>query len=188
MGKISKLLAVVLATVSFSCVTIAQEAVKARPGAMLMVYDDVPNPDLDPIAVIVDKATGFEKGNLRQNSDTEKLVGQGVYMLWKGYIHIPAPGKYTFVLSYDRPSRGEGFETVLYVNSKAFLSLSMFGGDKQRWNHSGSLTLDKGDYEISILHKALNGGSYSSFSLKMWNRATPLKKVTITPAAMVHAE
>ncbi len=187
MGKISKLLAVVLATVAFACVTIAQDAVKAVPGAMLMVYNEVPNPDIDPIAVIVDKATSFHKNNLLSDSETKKLANQGVYMMWKGYIHIPAPGKYTFALSYNADaSPYSRDETVLYVNGKAFLGLSMRSGDKQKWNHSGSLTLDKGDYEISILHKAIDHAH--SFSLKMWNRATPLKKVTITPAAMVHAE
>ena len=52
-------------------------------------------------------------------------------------------------------------------------------------NDSCSVQMEKGDYEVTVIYRAIYDGD---FSLRMWNKNTPLKKIEITPENMLHAE
>ena len=188
MGIFSKMLAVSIAMVLFSGVVLAQEAVKAVPGAALLVYSICetvrPLPDAEPITAIVDNSTDFSKRNLSKNAETKKFVDQKLFLVWKGYIAIPKAGRYTFSMSYNVAVKNLN-NTILQINGRDFLGISQLK-DPLKFNDSKSLLLGKGDYEITIIHRSSHYGG--DFSIRMWQTSNPLKKFMITPAAMVHAE
>ena len=186
MSNLLKTFAVIFATAGIMCMASANDAPKAVPGAEMYVYSITdlkkPTSDADPLAVVVDKSEDFSKGNLRRNSETSKFRNQSVFIVWKGYIAIPQRGVYTFALSYNDPCRS--YDDVFFqINGKDFLDICLL--PKSKYNDSRSLLLDKGHYEIKIINRCPNS---HDFSIKMWNKARPLKKAKITPAIMVHAE
>ena len=186
MSNLLKTFAVIFATAGIMCMASANDAPKAVPGAEMYVYSITdlkkPTPDADPLAVVVDKSEGFAKANLRRNSETAKFLHQNIFIVWKGYIAIPQKGMYTFAMSYDAPSHYYNNNVFFQINGKDFLDIA---SRHQKYNDSRSLLLDKGHYEIKIINRIEHD---FSFSIKMWNKARPLKKANITPAIMVHAE
>ena len=164
----------------------AAETVKAAPGAALYVYtinNTVrPAPDADPITVIVDKSSMFS-GNLRNNPETQALFKQNLFIVWKGYLAIPTKGTYTFSASFES-DYGSDNNVIVQVNGKDLLMISQIKRP-YKMNDSRSVMLEKGDYEITIIHRAVHNGA---FSLRMWNKNNPLKKLNITPAVLLHAE
>ena len=167
----------------------AAEEVKAVPGAALYVYRittdaDRPEANADPITVVVDKSNGFGYGNLRKDPETNKLFNQDVFMVWKGYIQIPAPGIYTFSASFLSSGGRWGNIVVFQLNGKDFLSIHHL--NKVKLNDSRSVSLAKGSYEITVIYKAK--GLCHDFTLKYWRKDKPFKKYSVIPSGMLHAE
>ena len=163
----------------------AAETVKAVPGAAVYIYNwaDAARPDAeaDPLTVIVDKSEDFWHQNptLKNNEETKKFVGAKHFIVWKGYIHIPAPGTYTFSSSVG----ASDVNVIIQLNGKDFLCCDR--GWNNKLHASRSVQLSKGDYELTAIMKSFGHGY---FELKMWDKKRPFKKTTITPAKMVHAE
>ena len=171
----------------------AQNAPVAAPGAALYVYthtdSSAPLPDADPIVAVVDNSDQFSKLNVKKNDETKKFHNQPVFLVWNGYVEIPAKGKYTFALSFDH-SGTSGWchdNVIVKIGTKNILNISKTS-KKLKENDSRTLSLEKGDYEFTIIFKLAEDYQRSPFSLKMWNRNRPLKKTNITPATMYHAE
>lgn len=179
-----------LAVMGAAFVLGADEAVKAAPGAVLSVYSLTdalrPDPDADPITVIVDRGDWFSYGNLSKNSETEKLNGQKLVLVWKGYIEIPAQGVYTFSASYVRTADCPE-NTFIQLNGKDFLNLYQRIKNDTRLNAVKSVRLAKGHYELTVI-SWMPVYYAADFTLKMWDKRKPLKKYVISPASMVHAE
>ena len=166
----------------------AQEPLKPAPGAALYIYNisDAAKPasDAEPISVTVDSSTQFSKANLSKNGETRKFVNQDLFLVWTGYISITQKGIYTFSMSYETKNPYRAPSVIFQINGKDFLGI-MQKSQKTKLNDSLALSLDKGDYEIKLICRATGA---HDFSVKMWNKLRPLKKIKITPASMVHAE
>ena len=179
----------VLAAMSAAFVLGAAETVNAAPGATLYVYNSTnefrPAPDAEPITVIVDKGNGFSYGNLVKNAETKNLNGQRLFLVWKGYIQIPAAGVYTFSASFAGRNNSS-HNVFILLNNKDFLNIYQNVKGVSMHNASKSVSLVKGHYELMFVYKAQLG--CPNVTLKMWNKKSPLKKFAITPASMAHAE
>ncbi len=192
MGKLKKLLAltaiVLTAGVNLSAQT--QEEMKSVPGAALMVYDwselNRPAPDADPITAVVDKATAFSKGNLRSSKESQKFLNKSIFLVWTGFVSVPQAGTYTFSMAYES---NNGYPTVnntiLQVNRQDLLVITKT--NKGKPYGATSVTLEKGNYEITLIHRA-DSNHDCDVTVQMWNRKNPLKKTFITPAVLYHAE
>ena len=171
----------------------AQETSKTVPGSVLYIYSYTnmlrPAPDTDPITVVVDSGNKFEKSLLQNNKETSKFAVQSVFLVWNGYITIPAKGIYTFSASFiDGTHYTSENNVIIQISKKDILNISKIHKNFKN-NDSKSVILEKGSYEISVINKS--PGSYhhsKDFVLKMWNKLKPLKKFEITPASMYHVE
>ena len=153
----------------------AASAPKAVPGAALYIYQWTdamrPTADADPVAVIVDTTDAFSQNNVNKNAETAKFWKQHRFMVWQGYVSIPANGNYTWSLSFDKSGAYHSSATnvIVQINKKDFLGISKIA-KKRKENDVRSLTLAQGDYEITVIMRAPN--SYHEgypFTLKMWN-------------------
>ncbi len=189
MKLFTKIAAAVILAVTAAGTTFAQEELKTAPGAVLMIYSLTdstrPLPDAEPITAVVDNAQELGGSNVRKNKETQKFANQDVFMVWSGYIAVPQTGKYTLSMSFDSKNSNFNNNVILMVDGSDFLEISHKADGSSKPNDSRALSLTKGAHEITII---LKSHGYDSFSIRMWNSATPLRKMAITPATMYHAE
>lgn len=169
-----------------SIVMHAQDAQVAVLGAELSLYPLTngvrPSTDMKPSISVVDKEISFSVKNFRRYENTKNVRPNQVFMVWSGYISVPKTGEYTFSMRYSnsRPAYHKLRNTIFQISGKDFFAIS----DKQT-SQNRSLTLEKGDYKITIIHKGL---IRSDFFLEMFNSAHPQNRTKINPATMLHVE
>ena len=189
MKKTVKMLMTIL-IVAATVFTVAADGpvLKAAPGAMMFVYNLTdgkrPAPDADCIDVVADNSPSFMKNNLRKYKETDKFADQKIFIVWKGFIRVDEAGTYTISLSFGGSGNGNANHVVFQLNGRDLLTISHFR-DSYVMNDSCSVQMEKGDYEVTVIYRAIYDGD---FSLRMWNKNTPLKKIEITPENMLHAE
>lgn len=188
MKKITKLMAALLVMTGFSAAT-AAETLKLAPGAALLVYnvkdskETRPAADADPVAAVVDKEKMFWKHNVGNNQETRKFGSQSVWVVWKGYIAIPAKGMYTFSIAFDN-FNDQSRMVLFQLNGQDFMAIPVRRDkNKLQQSDSRSVMLEKGNYEVTFVCFGSD-----PFSVRMWNKSNPLKKTVITPEMMTHAE
>ena len=188
------------------CFADEQKTVVAKPGAILELYSATlqkvrPDVEAEPIAVVVDKGAQFCHDNVTLNNEVAKYRQQYLFKIWKGYVTIPADGTYVISLSYNYydkwGTRGpNNSNTILEISGKPimFISQSRRSAGAMLEGHGGgsnlnatkSMRLQKGSYEFKIIHRS--GFRNDIFTLKLWNKKHPLKKMVVTPANMAHVE
>ena len=185
MSYFLKFTAIVLAIVC-SVSLFAQTASKRMPGAALYVYNinnaDKPAPGAEPINVIVDSQRGFNRMNLSKYNETYAIYNRDLHLVWTGYIYIEQEGVYIFSLNYNDTNNFGAPSVIFQINDKNFLKISL---DQRLYSNSCSVRMGKGYYKLTFMCRATGE---SNFSVRMWNKATPLKKIDITPASLYHEE
>ena len=178
----------------------------AKSGAILEIYSASlqkvrPEAEEEPIAVVVDKGNQFCHDNITLNSEVAKYREQYLFKVWKGYVTIPADGTYVISLSYNYydkwGTRGpNNSNTILEISEKPIMFISqvrrsagaMLEG-RNASNHlaaTRSVKFSKGSYEFKIIHRS--GYKNDIFTLRLWNKKRPLRKMVVTPANMAHLE
>ena len=188
------------------CFSNEQKTVIAKPGAILELYDATTQkvrPDIEdePIAVVVDKGSQFTHCNIIQNKEVARYRDQYLFKIWRGYVTIPADGNYVIALSYNYydkwGTRGpNNSHTILEISGKTIMAIAQGQrsvgamldgrGSAGKLNATQNIRLQKGSYEFKIIHRS--GVKNDVFTLKLWDKKRPLKKIFITPANMAHVE
>ena len=196
MKKIFTLALLLVCSVAFTDDT---KVVVAKPGAILELYNasvkEVRPSKENHITTITDLGKQFCHDNVTLYNETKNLRQQYLFKVWTGYITIPEAGEYVVSLSYDiyKPHTYWGpnpnsENTILDIAGRNILYIHKVytRQDKPKLNASARVTFQKGSYEVKITHRS----NYVNdrFTLKIWNRKTPLKKMIITPCDMSHVE
>ena len=180
------------------CFANEQRTVVAKPGAILELYNATrkkvePDIDAEPIAVVVDRGNQFCHDNITLNKEVAKYRGQYLFKVWKGYVTVPADGNYVISLSYNHYDKWgtmgpNDSNTILAISGKKIMYITQIitrtGGF--HLNATKSMKLSKGSYEFKIIHRS--GFKNDIFTLKLWDKQRPLKKIIVTPASMAHVE
>ena len=174
------------------CFANEQKTVLAKRGAILEIYSASlqkvrPGAEEEPIAVVVDKGNQFCHDNITRNSEVAKYRRQYLFKVWKGYVTIPADGTYVISLSYNYYGLNNS-NTILEISQKPIMFISQVRrrGGESNLTATQSIRLSQGSYEFKIIHRS--GFRNDTFTLKIWNKKRPLRKMVVTPANMVHVE
>ena len=178
------------------CFADEEKFVVAKPGATLELYTASlrkVRPDTAPIAVVVDFGKQFCHDNITLIKEVAKYRQQLLFKVWKGYVTIPADGDYVVSMSYNRYDKWGTMgpntsNTILEIGGKTIMYITQLPqkGAPPQIAATEGLRLSEGSYEFKIIHRS--GFKNDIFTLKMWNKKSPLKKTIITPADMAYVE
>ena len=127
----------------YAPVTNKQDLTDKTYGLCVWYYDNVNWQD-EPVFQDVNEHIGFNWSN-----EDEKPVSSPFSALWKGFIDIDAPGRYTFKLTSDDGS-------WLYIDDILMIDN---GGNHATKSVSGTVNLEPGKHKIMIKYFDAGGGA-----------------------------
>ena len=160
----------------------AAEKIRIAPGANCYAWsvNTKSKPEGVPNGGFVDESASFSPQNIRQCDELKGISGKA-FVMWEGYLKVPADGGYRFTLAIPGGFGAKRTNFKVFVNNQTLLVRN--AGDRQL-TASAAATLKKGFVKLRIYANP-TGSIQAKFLLK-FAPASAMKMTDITPATLYH--